>query len=154
MPRRYASRREGGSMQHWRLLTSTVIASLLVGCGGGGDGSYNAGPSTGPTTNPGGPTGVSTNNVVIADQAFNPGAVNVPVGTTVTWEWKSCVDDPYGTGYGGCVSHNVTFDDGSSIASSTQSTGTFSRTFNAAGTYKYHCTVHGASAMSGQVTVK
>jgi len=76
----------------------------------------------------------------------------VTPGTTVTWEWKACTDDGYG-GYGGCVSHNVTFDDGSNIASSTQSTGTFSRTFNTAGTYKYHCVVHG-TGMSGQVTVK
>ena len=141
-------------MQHLRLLfTSTLIVSVLAACGGGSDSSYNTGPSTTPT-NPGGTTGVATNSVVIADQAFNPGAVNIPVGATVTWEWKSCVDDPSGYGYGGCVSHNVTFDDGSNITSATQNAGTFSRTFNTAGTYKYHCSIHGASVMSGQVTVK
>ena len=45
------------------------------------------------------------------------------------------------------------FDDGSNISSGSQSSGTFSRTFTAAGTYKYHCTIHG-SAMSGQVVVQ
>lgn len=135
-----------------RLLTATVTAAVLAGCGGASDSSYNSGPTTQPGGNPGG-TGVSTNTVVIADQSFSPGAINVPVGTTVSWQWKSCVDDGYG-GYASCVSHNVTFDDGSNVASSTQNTGTFSRTFNTAGTYKYHCTIHGAAAMSGQVTVK
>ena len=135
-----------------RLLVAAILATAaLSACGGGSDSTYNNGPTTPGTTNPGG-TPVTTNNVVIADQSFNPGIVSVPPGTTVTWEWKACSDDGYG-GYAGCVSHNVTFDDGSNIASSTQSTGTFSRTFNTAGTYKYHCTIHG-SAMSGQVTVK
>ena len=139
---------------HHRLVAALVAAAALSACGGGAsDSTYGSGPTTNPgTTNPGGSTPVNTNTVVIADQTFNPGVVSVPVGTTVTWEWKACVDDGYG-GYGSCVSHNVTFDDGSSIASSTQSTGTFSRTFNAAGTFKYHCTIHG-TAMSGQVTVK
>ena len=41
-----------------------------------------------------------------------------------------------------------TVDDG--IASGTQSSGTFQRTFSAAGAYPYHCTIHGA-AMSGTV---
>src|SRR6185503_8548091 len=141
-------------MHHRRLLAAAVLAAAALSACGGGSDSYGNGPTNpGGTTNPGGGTsGVATNTVVIAEQAFNPGVVNVTPGTTVTWEWKACTDDGYG-GYGGCVSHNVTFDDGSNIASSTQSTGTFSRTFNTAGTYKYHCVVHGAG-MSGQVTVK
>jgi plastocyanin len=139
-------------MRHWRLFTSTVFAVALIGCGGGADSTYGNGPSTTPTTNPAGSPGVNSNTVVIAEQTFTPGAVNVTAGTTVTWQWKSCSDDGYG-GYATCVSHNVTFDDGSGIASSTQSTGTFSRTFNNAGTYKYHCSIHG-TAMTGQVTVK
>ena len=139
-------------MHHRRLLDAAILAvAALSACGGSSD-SYGNGPTNPGTTNPGGTTAVNTNTVVIAEQSFNPGVVSVPAGTTVTWEWKACTDDGYG-GYGGCVSHNVTFDDGSSIASSTQSTGTFSRTFNTVGTYKYHCAIHGAG-MSGQVTVK
>ena len=142
-------------MQHPRpLVTAALLAAMITACGGS-DSSYGNTPSTAPT-NPGGTPGgtpVSTSNsVVIANDAFSPGTLEVPVGTTVTWQWKSCDDTGYG-GYGTCVSHNVTFDDGSGIASSTQSTGTFSRAFTAAGTYKYHCVIHGAS-MSGVVTVK
>ena len=125
-------------MRHRRLLaTAIVLAAALTACGGSADSTYGSGPTTNPgTTNPGGSTGSSTNNVVIADQAFNPGTVNVSVGTAVTWQWKDCPSDG-----------------GSNIASATQSSGTFSRTFTTAGTYKYHCVIHG-SAMSGQVTVK
>jgi plastocyanin len=47
--------------------------------------------------------------------------------------------------------HSVTFDDGS--GSVTQDHGTFSKVFNAAGTFNYHCSVHGA-AMAGSITVQ
>jgi plastocyanin len=152
-PPRTLARGEGGNMRQPRLLaTAIVLAAALTACGGSSDSTYNSGPTTNPgTTNPGGSTGAS-NSVVISDQAFNPGTVNVSVGTAVTWQWKDCPSDGYG-GYATCVAHNITFDDGSNIASATQSSGTFSRTFNTAGTYMYHCAIHG-SAMSGQVTVK
>jgi plastocyanin len=77
--------------------------------------------------------------VSVGDDFFSPAATTVTAGTTVTWTWK------------GSISHNVTFDDGT--ASATQSSGTFSRVFNTAGTYPYHCTIHG-TAMSGSVTVQ
>jgi hypothetical protein len=71
-----------------------------------------------------------------------------------TWQWNSCSDNGGGYGrYGGCVTHNVTFDDGSNIASPVQDSGSSNRTFSAAGTYKYHCVIHG-SAMSGMVVVQ
>jgi plastocyanin len=67
----------------------------------------------------------------------------------VTWTWNSCSSD----GYGGttCVAHSILFDDGT--ASGSQSDGSWARTFTTAGTYKYHCTIHGA-AMSGTITVQ
>jgi plastocyanin len=42
------------------------------------------------------------------------------------------------------------FDDGQK--SPDQSTGTYTRTFNTAGAYPYHCTIH--PGMSGSVTVQ
>ena len=66
------------------------------------------------------------------------------------WAWNSCSGDVYSGQT--CVSHSVTFDD--AVTSPTQDHGTFSRTFAAAGTYNYHCVVHGAAAMSGSITVK
>ena len=48
-------------------------------------------------------------------------------------------------------SDSVTFDDGPESA--IQTAGSFNRTFGGAGTFPYHCAVHGA-AMSGTVVVK
>lgn len=112
------------------IVLASVVA-LALGCGS----SYNGG-----TTGPGGgnPGGSTSNAISIIDNSFSPSATTVPVGTTVTWTWN------------GSNQHNVTFDDGTKSA--TQSSGTFDRKFDAAGTYKYHCTIHGA-AMSGSVTV-
>lgn len=86
------------------------------------------------------PTGPSTSNAIdVRDNSFSPGATTVPVGTTVTWTWR------------GGNPHNVAFSDG--VKSATQTSGTYTRTFTAAGTYSYLCEVHGR-AMSGTVTVQ
>ncbi|MGH7497713.1 MAG: cupredoxin domain-containing protein [Gemmatimonadales bacterium] len=80
-------------------------------------------------------------DIQVGNNFFNPVTLSVAVGTTVTWDWNP-----------GGVGHNVTFDDGGPN-SSTQSSGTFARTFMTAGTYPYHCTIHGAAVMSGTITV-
>ena len=128
-----------------------ALASLgttlgLVACGGGGGGS--TAPTSTNNNNPVTPTGPS--NVSVENNLFTPSTVTVPVGTKVTWTWNSCSDNTYGTGT--CVSHNIVWDaDGTS--SGLQSQGTYDRTFTAAGTYTYHCAVHGA-AMAGTVKVQ
>ena len=140
-------------MKSIRVLIGVIAAAVVSACGGGGSSSgYTTGvtnPGTGGTPNPGTPA--TTNTVTLSDQTFQPGVIAVPKGTTVTWNWASCTDTGGYGGYAGCVSHSVTFDDG--IASPTQSSGTFNRTFNSTGTFKYHCAVHGA-AMTGQVNVQ
>jgi plastocyanin len=75
----------------------------------------------------------------VGDDFFSPSKDTVTKGTKVTWTWT------------GSTAHSVTFDDGPS--SPTQVGGTFSRTFDATGTFPYHCVVHG-TAMSGTVTVQ
>ena len=147
--------KEEGRMSHWRCLAVAAIAAALTACGGSSD--TGTGPTTPPTqqpNNPGNtqPGSVATNSVTVSESSFNPSNITISPGTTVTWEWNSCTGDGYG-GYSTCVSHAIVFDDGSGIASATQSTGTFSRAFNTAGTFKYHCAIHGQS-MSGQVVVK
>ena len=88
-----------------------------------------------------GPTGGGSNTAVtVGNNVFSPNSSTVPVGTAITWTWGA-----------GAASHNVTFDDGPT--STTQSSGTYLRTFTVAGTFPYHCTVHGAS-MSGTVIVQ
>ena len=80
----------------------------------------------------------SARSVDVQDNQFVAAAVRVARGGTVRWTWR------------GGNPHNVTFTGGP--ASATQASGTFERTFDAAGTYSYHCTIHGQS-MSGTVTV-
>jgi len=139
-----------------RAIVPALCALAIAACGGGG----SAGGSTGPTggnntpSNPGNTNPVTTNSVTLTPDAFSPNNITVAKGTTVTWNWDSCTTP--GDGYGGtgtptCVSHNITFDDG--LSSSPQSSGSFTRNFTVAGTFKYHCAIHGA-AMSGQVVVQ
>ena len=128
--------------------TVLAIAVLsLAACGGGGGGStgpYGGGTGGNNNNNSGGSTG---NQVSVTNNKFTPSATTVAVGTTVTWDWNTCTNDPYGGGQT-CVTHNVTFDDGTT--SGNKNDGTYSRTFNTAGTYDYHCTIHGL-AMAGSV---
>jgi plastocyanin len=112
-------------MRGWTLLASLGI--LAAGCGGGSSGPSN--PSTG-----------GGNTVAVGNNFFSPVDLTVTPGTTVTWSWSA-----------NAVDHNVTFDDGEH--SPTQSSGTFPRTFPAAGTFPYHCTIHGAAVMHGTITV-
>jgi plastocyanin len=138
--------------QHTFGLALAIVAAAACGGGGSSGGAYGIGPSSNDPPPP------SPNTVNVADNSFNPTAVTVSPGTTVTWKWAVCSDDGSG-GYGGygsttCSTHNVTFDDGSGEASQSQDAGQYSRTFTAPGTYKYHCSIHGASVMSGEIVVK
>jgi plastocyanin len=112
--------------------TMALLASLLaaaLGCGGDSGGSDT---TTGPPTTPPG-----SNTVTVGNNFFSPGSLAIATGATVTWQWAA-----------GAATHNVTFDD--NIHSDDQSSGSFTRTFAAAGTFPYHCTIH---SMQGTVTV-
>lgn len=80
----------------------------------------------------------TSRSVDVQDDQFVAASVRVATGGTVRWTWR-----------GGNL-HNVSFTDGRT--SLTQTNGTFERTFDAPGSYRYSCTVHGQS-MSGTVTV-
>lgn len=76
--------------------------------------------------------------------AFDPPAVRVSTGTTVTWEWN---------GKGG--SHNVVAEDGTFESELTSEEGhTFSHTFEEAGAYTYACVPHKTVGMKGAVVVE
>ena len=115
-----------------------TLATFLAACGDSTDPVSNAG--NGDNVGNGGNYPVATSSVSVVDNSFNPSSVTVAVGTTVTWTWAGNND------------HNVTFDDGVND-SATQTDGSHTRTFAAAGTFPYHCTIHGPSIMSGQVSV-
>ena len=80
--------------------------------------------------------------VSLQNLAFNPDSVVVQSGGTVTWTWND-----------GATQHNVTFTSGPARPpdSPTKASGTFAPTFTTAGTYGYHCTIHGN--MTGTVVV-
>lgn len=94
----------------------------------------------GPTTDNTTTTTPHTYNVNIMGFAFNPSSLTISAGDTVTWTNQDS------------VSHTVTSDTGSEISSSSLSQGsTYSHTFNQAGTFSYHCSIH--TSMKGTVTV-
>ena len=74
------------------------------------------------------------------DSKFDPGTVTVTAGGTVTWTFA--------------MLHNVTFEGTGPTGGNIPNTasGSVQRTFPAAGTYNYHCTIH--SGMSGTVVVQ
>jgi len=118
-------------MRSVTLLAGLALAAV-AGCGGDGGSDTTTAP---PTANP-----PASNTVTVNNNFFSPASITVTPGTTVAWQWAS-----------GAVDHNVTFDDGEH--SPTQSSGTFARTFSTAGTFPYHCTIHGSLGMTGTVTV-
>jgi plastocyanin len=112
---------------------------LLVSCSKSSD--------MAPASSPAGNTsGNKTNSVSIVSMAFSPTTLTVAVGTTVTWTNNDS------------AAHTVTsdtglFDSGNlSAAGSGSSGGSFSFTFNNAGTFNYHCTYH--SMMVAKVIVQ
>src|SRR3989344_6718499 len=75
--------------------------------------------------------GFSGNSVEVKDFSFSPATINVNVGESITWTNKDS------------ASHTIVSDSGSEIGSGTiQNDGTYSHTFNSAGTYAYHCGLH------------
>ncbi len=93
---------------------------------------------------------VPANTIQLIDDVngprFEPSTLTVPAGTTVSFVWVSST-------------HDVTSDGPPSFASSGAPNGpprTYQVTFNTAGTYAFHCSVHGApgTGMHGTITVQ
>jgi len=125
------------------MFAKTVVAAvacigLLAACSSSGGshpgGSSGAGSSTGSST-----AGSSATTVDVKGYAFNPGNITVAKGATVTWKFE----DP--------TKHNVTSTTNAFESADIES-GSYSHTFNTAGTYSYICSIH--QFMKGTVTVK
>jgi amicyanin len=82
----------------------------------------------------------SAQQVGVDNFSFAPGAITVPVGTTVTWTNH---DD---------IPHNVVSPEQKFKSPVLDTDQKFSHTFEAAGTYKYYCSIH--PRMTGQVVVR
>ena len=100
-----------------------VLPLFGLACGGGDDG--------------GGDEPAAPGHVDVVDNKFEPKTIEVAVGDAVTWDFK------------GAVQHNVKGEGG--LDSGNKKTGTYEKTFNAAGEFKYQCTLH--PGMRGTVVV-
>lgn len=130
------------------LAFACALAIGLVGAACGDD-DEDAGATATPT-NPGMPAGgipVNLRTITVSDTGFSPGALQVPIGTEVFWQWT------------GKQEHQITgtfkSNDGDIPVDSPRlkGSGSFSYEFKTNGLFEYHCAVHGA-AMSGQVIIK
>jgi plastocyanin len=89
-------------------------------------------------------TAADPDTIEVRDNSFGPSNLTVAVNTTVTWDWT------------GSAAHNVTWAAGTPAASATQSSGSYTRNFAAAGTFEYYCSIHGTptTGMRGTVVVE
>lgn len=78
--------------------------------------------------------------VTIQNFAFSPATLTIKSGTTVTWTNMDSAP------------HTVTSDSGAFSSPQLSNGGSFSFTFNTAGTYSYHCSNH--PYMKGTITVQ
>ncbi len=102
-----------------------VAMVIMAGCGGSSTSS-----TTNPTPRPSATPKESANSVSISGFAFNPASLTVTVGTTVTWTNNDS------------ITHTVTSDTAVWDSGQISSGQTFSHTFNQAGTFSYHCSIH------------
>jgi plastocyanin len=112
-------------------ITTATLALGLAACGSSSDMTTST-PTPSPQT--------ATINAT-PSLAFTPSAVTIAPGGTVTFAF-------------GSVGHSVAFDTGTNPPgdiTGVNANTSISRTFAAAGTYNFHCTIH--PAMTGSVTV-
>lgn len=123
------------------IVAVAACAGLLASCSSSG--AKPAGSTSGSGAGSGsasGSAGGSGNVVDVKNFSFVPGNLTITKGTTVTWKFDDQAD------------HNVTASNNAFKSTNLHTGGTYSFTFNTAGTYSYICTIH--QYMKGAVTVK
>jgi len=97
------------------------------------------------STSPGSSGGRST-AITVGNDFYSLVPDTVASGATVTWTWATPSNG-----------HTVNWDSGPAAlpanSGAPQTSGTYTATLTTAGTYHYHCAVHG-SAMSGVIVVQ
>jgi len=125
------------------LFGALILAIGVASCGGGGDSTITPPPPPPPPQCPAG-------TFCMTSTTFSPTTRTVTVGSTVTWTNDSG------------VTHDVVWDDATAKAAAAAgdgsgdmgqfASGSHTRAFATAGTYKFHCTIH--FGMSGTLTVQ
>jgi plastocyanin len=123
-----------------RLLSSVTLLLALLSISYSCTKSSTTDPNTSGGTGSKGVTTPGANEVWIQGMAFDPSTITITTGTTITWTNKDA------------IGHSVTSDNGVFDSGIINATGTFSYTFDTAGTFTYHCKVH--PTMTASVVVK
>ncbi len=125
-----------------------LVAATMAGCGGSGMGSSYSPTSPTPTSTAPPPTPtVAGANVTISivgmngSNSYSPNPGTVKVGQTVAWRNADAIPHTATADAGG-------FDTGTLAPGATSS----AITMNTAGTFPYHCAIHGVT-MVGTLTV-
>lgn len=126
-----------------RLALVSTVLMFAIACGN----DYST-PPTAPTPmptepTPGGPSASVTIPMgaeFLGNRAFAPGDLNVDVGTTVTWMNTDSIP------------HTSTSDQNQWNSGTLAAGGRFSFTFQSAGSFPYHCSIH--PGMVGTVVVR
>ena len=128
------------------ILACSAVATLLIGCGGGGSG--------------GGPNEVQ----MVQGQKFEPDTLTVEAGTTVKFVNNSsethtvtAVEDelPVGATYFSSGGASNEEDANSNLSEGLiDPDQTFEVTLDVPGTYNYYCIPHKASGMTGEIVVE
>ena len=129
-------------MSSLRLVVILALMLPAIGCGGS---SSPSSPSASPSPTP--TQGGESSSVVIpvgaeslGNRAYAPDNLSITVGSTVTWQNTDA------------VAHTTTSNGNAFDSGSVRAGGQFSFTFQNAGTFTYHCTIH--PGMVGVVTVR
>ncbi|WP_246310155.1 halocyanin domain-containing protein [Halorarum halophilum] len=145
-----------------RAVGGLAVAGVLAGCTDGNGGTANGNGGTGnggggdsvdewlsDTDNYDSVTDLTDEDAVTVEvgpgsdeMTFEPAAIRVTLGTTVTWEW---IDDGY---------HNVVDRDDAFDSGGPEEGATFEHSFDAAGTSLYYCDPHKSAGMKGAVVVE
>jgi len=131
------------------ILCLLAVSLLITGCGGAGGGGDSSGGTTTTISIISGASSACTS-------AYSPDSITISVGETITWENNDTIDHtvtstsdigPACTEGGGSTT-GLPLNSGIIAAG-----GTFSHTFDTAGTYHYVCTISG-HLMRGTVIVE
>jgi plastocyanin len=131
-------------MSSLRLAGVSLALMVAVACGS----DYSTPPTTpSPTPAPAPAPGGTTSAVIIqagaealANRAYAPADLTVDLGTTITWTNNDS------------VAHTSTSDAPGWNSGIIAPRATYSTTFQAAGTFAYHCSIH--PGMVGRITVR
>ena len=125
-------------MSLFRVVLVSALLMLTSACGGYS--SSPAAPSTPATGGTSSPVTIPRGAESLANRAYSPDDLNIAVGETVTWTNTDS------------VAHTSTSNAGAWNSGTVAPGGQFSFTFQNAGAFPYHCTIH--PGMVGTVVVR